>query len=505
MMSIRRKLTISLMVSIAAAFTTAGAVVHTSVKDALVEQFDEILVARSVALASLFEFESPTLEFNFEESMMPAFQGGPEPEYFALWRFDGVALMRSESLGESELPYRSGPPDAPEYWDLVLADGRAGRAIGTTFPIIDSDGQDGNTEDETEDDDDEVQVAQGSHTLVTVVVARSREGLDTQLAALTTGLLIAAGFALLLVWLCVTWAVRGGLTPLRELSAEVEQIDASSLSKRVGNNGVPAELKPVATRLNELLKRLESSFAKEKRMTAAMAHELRTPIAELRSASDVARRWPDDDEMVDEVLATAGDVAIRMSRSVDAVMRYCRLEAGQDLPELEMVRLEPLLDELWRPLERLAEERGIRFHNDVTAEAVVLSDRALLELILGNLLGNASQFATGARVTAISANDDASVILSITNETDQLTRDDLEHLMEPFWRKDGARTDGHHSGLGLTLVSSVARLLGITARFELHNSQFIASLQFTSAHEPPRRARSNGHQSHPAQGKITSP
>jgi two-component system sensor histidine kinase QseC len=342
-------------------------------------------------------------------------------------------------------------------------------------------------EDEEEGDPPPGDTAGALH--VAIVVARSRVELDSMLAALATGTLAAAGAALVLLGLGGWWSIHRGLAPLGRLGREVERVEAASLSTRLATDGIPAELGPFVTKLNELFERLEASFAKERRMTSAMAHELRTPIAELRSASDVARRWPDDDALVDEAVAAAADVAVRMSRAVDAVMRYCRLESGQAVLETETVYLRAQVEEAWRRSEPAALHRGLAFRNEVPDDLAVRSDGGLLALVFGNLLDNAASFASGGTIVARAQTGADSITVSVSNRADQLEFADLARVSEPFWRKDAARTDGMHSGLGLTLVTSVLRVLGGEARFDLVGGRFVASIRIPAAPHVPENGR----------------
>ncbi len=492
MNSIRRQLTLSLLIGSVVVLGVAGVILHGSVGDALVDQFDVGMHARARALGALVEREGIYVEFNYSEETLPEYAGGDDPSYFTLWLADLPDAMTSPTLAGVAFERHSGPTDAPAFWDLDLPDGRPGRAIGIDLPVV--------LEDDDDDDDEDGEgalldsaTAAQADLHVTVLVAASREKLDEQLAALGGGLLFAGATALLLLLLGVTLAVRRGLKPIDRLAKAVAAVDATSLSTRVGSDGVPEELRAFTVTLDELFERLEASFAKERRMTAAMAHELRTPIAELRTASDVARTWPDDDAMVDEVVATAGDVAQRMGDSIESLMRYCRLEAGQARPEIEDVALHALLDECWKPYAELADERGVRFLNEVGADAVVASDRGLLGVVFGNLLHNAASFASGGVIVAAVDQEHRSVTVVVANHSDDLEAGDLEHISEPFWRKDHARSDGRHSGLGLTLVSSIAAVLGHRASFKLEDGCFSVSIRFDPAAPAVPEPSENGH------------
>lgn len=481
MSSLRRQLTLSLLGGSAVLLGAAGWLLYWAVSSTLSIEFDHALQARADALAALLEADEGRIEFEYSDDAMPAYAGGPDPEGFMLWFADGSEATRSASLdGAPALERRLGSRDQPEIWDLVLADGRAGRALGLDVPVY------------PDEMPDELDPATLEH--VGIVVTRSREPLDARLANVRDGLFVAALVALLLVAWGVTFSVRRGLAPVRRLGAEVSALDAASLGSRRLGQDLPEELLPFATRLDELFDRLQASFEKQRRMTAAMAHELRTPIAELRSASDVVERWPDDAEVHGDLRETARDVALRMGGAVDAVMKYCRLESGEERALPEAVTLAPLVAALWAPHEKQAAARGLVFRNAIPPDASVDTDRELLALVLGNLLHNAASFASEGELLVDAAVQGGVTVLRVSNATDDLRAEDLEHLAEPFWRKDSARSSGQHSGLGLALVSSISEVLGRPARFTLEGGRFVVALGLEPADEAlPAR---NGHRGH---------
>ena len=274
--------------------------------------FDETSLYKARHLGSLLEFTGKRIDLDDGAVAIPEFKAGPEPEYFELYSDNVDQGYRSASLGQTDLPRRGGSPDSPQVWNLDLPDGRKGRALGVQLVV------------QASDDDEDLDVPRDElpeSPGVTVVVARSRERLDKLLGKLTFGLVASGAAALALMIWGVRLGVARGLRPLEKLGEEVAEVDASSLSKRVGSSDVPRELAPLADKVNELLGRIETAFARQRRMTAAMAHELRTPIAELRTSADVARRWPEDEPLAREVVDTASDVALRMSDAVEAVMR----------------------------------------------------------------------------------------------------------------------------------------------------------------------------------------
>ncbi|MBI4880024.1 MAG: sensor histidine kinase N-terminal domain-containing protein [Planctomycetes bacterium] len=282
MKSIRRSLLVSILSGIVVSGLVCGGVLYQRMKGTLVSQFDSVLAAKVRALASMLDVDDGWLEFNYAADLMPEFEGGSDPEYFQISFADGRLLRKSATLGAAELPLCYGNVGAAELFDLVLPDGRAGRAIGVIAPV------------DLESDDDapvtrEEAAGERFDVHVVLVAARARAELDGALGALRDALWLAGTVLALLAGAVVLAGVRRGLRPLAALGQEVASIEAGSLSRRVSRRGLPLELDGMAAKLNELLARLEQAFQRERRVTGNIAHELRGPIAELRSARSKPR------------------------------------------------------------------------------------------------------------------------------------------------------------------------------------------------------------------------
>jgi signal transduction histidine kinase len=312
------------------------------------------------------------------------------------------------------------------------------------------------------------------------VLARGTEPIGRVLEVLGWGLacagaVMAAGAA------AAVWAAVGrGLRPLRGVAEQAGRIDAASLSARFGAD-VPAELRPIVGTLNELLARLEAAFARERRFTAAAAHELRTPIAELRAMAEVALRWPDEkpQQGMAEVLA----VAKNMEALATSLLALSRCESGLERAGREPVDLDATVRRAWDAVARRAAERGVSLTVRGAGEtSVVLADAAMVEAIARNLLENAAAYApAGAEIDCRVGGG----CLAVTNPQEGLSAADLANLFEPFWRKDTARATsdgGAHAGLGLSLVKAYAASMGARVRAELTaENAFRVTLTFAAA------------------------
>ena len=299
-----------------------------------------------------------------------------------------------------------------------------------------------------------------------IVVARDLAEADVRLNAMLigiggAGLLMVGGMALLL-----KLALRDGLKPLDALAAAVSAVDPSSLHARFSTGHEPLELKPIVSHLDRLMDRLEMGFLRERRFGADLAHELRTPIAEMRTKLDLAAKWPE--ERNDELFSAAREINGRMERVVETMLQLASLEGKGDRIPMETVRLAPIVVETWTPLRELAEERQLETEIHCGGDASVEGDLELWKHILSNLFSNAVTYAPAGGFVRLDVHNDG---LSISNTVGDLGSENPAQLFERFWRADGSRSDGRHSGLGLSLVQACAHDMGFQATASLENHE----------------------------------
>lgn len=450
MTSIRRQLTRELLGAVLLLLGGGLAALYLAARDSVRDQFDLALQAKARAISTLTFQEGDSVRVAFNDRFMHGFELRKPRDFFQLWDADDREIARSESLSAGrELPKRIGSLQRPAIWNFTLPHGRPGRAVGFAF-VAKSMGP-GNHESGRE---------------LKLVVASDREELDETLWQL---LGLCAGVSALLVgatlWL-IPRVLRRGLQPLEYLGERATHIDADSLATRFAVEQLPAELQPIGRRLNDLLGRLEQSFERERRFSADLAHELRTPLAELRSMAECALKWPESrDPGADrDTLA----IAQQMERIVTHILALARGEQGQLAVTLEAVPIEALIEATWPPFAARAAERQLKVSFDVTPVELV-ADPALLRAILNNLFENAVDYASAGGEVRISVKQQADeVIISVANTVENLAPDDLPKLFDRFWRKESARSGGLHLGLGLSLSRSFAQAMGwtLTAGFD---------------------------------------
>lgn len=454
MSSIRRRLTVGLLAGLIAILAAGGSVFYFSVRSILHSEFDAALRMRAQALAGLVKWDGGSVEFEFADEHMPSFDRKDGSEFFQIWlgpaATDNESIERSGSLGSADLPARAGSMDSPEFWDITLPNRRAGRAVGVRFM----------PERESADLESPM-YAKHKYADVTLVVAKDRTELNAALR--TIGLTLAGTGAAVVVFtiLIVGLAVRLGLRPLDDLGARVSAINAQSLSQRFPVESLPAEIQPVCVRLNGLLARLEESFQRERRFGANIAHELRTPIAELRAMAEVALKYPEPGQAA-RAFQDALDIAVQMEQRVTALLLLIRGQSGTMTVRRETVRPAELIEEIWRTLKPDAEAKRLAVSMEWSPVNVIETDPDLFRTLARNLLANAVEHSPeGGRVAIQVSPDGDGCQLRVENTCEPLSRDDLPRIFEPFWRKDSARSNAAHSGLGLTLAADCAGLLSM--------------------------------------------
>jgi two-component system sensor histidine kinase QseC len=423
------------------------------IRAVLTHQFDAALAAKARALSSLASLQ-PNGEVDLElpQRPLPNARVAAPFEFFEVWH-DGKVITRSPDLGNKDLP-RVTTVDEPLFSDTQLPDGRPGRVVTLRFvPNLDPE----SAEDAVRR---KMLVAEAADMNVVAAVAQDRSELDKVLAILLSALLAASLLVIAGTLFVVTIVVRQGLRPLQNVARDAAKIDVQSLAFRFSLEGLPGELQPICQRLNETLDRLQEAFTRERRFSADVAHELRTPIAELRALADVATKWDGDREASLAYFRDTGEIARQMERIVTKLLSLARCQAGAMAVARESVDVADIVRQAWRSCEPIAVRRNLKPQFNLPAEMVEQTDRNLLETIAGNLLTNAAEYAIcGGSVICTAKRSGSQWTIIVINDTDALSKDDLAHLFEPFWRKDAARTDGSHCGLGLTLVEAYVKLL----------------------------------------------
>ena len=255
---------------------------------------------------------------------------------------------------------------------------------------------------------------------------------------------------------------RSALSPVEELRRHAERITRSHLSERVP---LPpgGELRDLACTFNEMLDRIEQGVEDLRHMAADAAHELRTPLANLRAEVESSIQEGRTPEERHRALASVGEEVARMTRIVSDLYTLAQLDSRRHVLERRRVELRPILEEARDTWEPAARERAIEITLD-GGDAAVQGDAAALHRIFMNLVENAVKYnREGGRILLNVDHRDGLARVLVTDTGPGIPTEDLPKLFRRFYRADPARSrDSGGTGLGLALVKSYVDALGGT-------------------------------------------
>ncbi len=461
MRSIRTSLMVGAVATTVGMLALASVAVYRGAKTTLVRQFDEALADDARVIASTVRTSGDAIELEFDDVDIREFTPPDGHGYLQLSIVGGSVLYRSPNLGESELP----GADAIELNHPVFRWIRVGKAarvrtVDLCFvPWVDDEGYEevGPPLPRTADPPTIHLVAALEPVEVPAFLARLR-ALFLAVGALTG--LIAAGV--------IAGVIRASLRPLNDLAGEIARLSDDDLSSRVRVRATPREMEPVVDQLNQLLVRLESAFQRERTFSADIAHELRTPLAGLRSTIEVALSRPRREADYKETMTELLEIIRKVQAMVETLLYLGRLEAGQVEIEPSAVDLGEVAAASWKPLVETAEARRLAVKWILARDVTVVTDPILLEVAIRNLLENAVIYADeGGYVRVEVVQEGSRGVLRVVNSGSTVSQENVGDLLRRFTRADLSRkATGGHSGLGLALVSKIAAVLRYSMRIE---------------------------------------
>jgi signal transduction histidine kinase len=304
------------------------------------------------------------------------------------------------------------------------------------------------------DDDSFVIVARGTIGLddesLVVAVANPvhvEEGTISRIVGVGVG---AGVLVLAIMTVLINWAVGMALTPVERMRSQLASIDGRTMGDRVAVPATGDELTDLGDTMNRMLERLEAAYAAQKSFVSDASHELRSPLATIRAAVDLANADPTG-RVWRETRGTLRAEILRLQSLVDDLLTLSRVDAGA----LPLRRRDCDLDDLVvDAVRRLQGESELDV--DVAVEPVqALADPDRLAQVMRNLLDNAARHAT-SRVKVTLARSDATAIITVDNDGPPVPEEKRATVFERFVRLDETRDrDSGGSGLGLAIVADL--------------------------------------------------
>jgi two-component system heavy metal sensor histidine kinase CusS len=298
----------------------------------------------------------------------------------------------------------------------------------------------------------------------TIQVAQDRssdEQLERKFGILLGVVLAGSILASAIIAITVT---KHGLRPLGEMTRSLERIGPAHLNERVAPAGWPRELQPLAGTFDAMLARLEDSFKRLSQFSADLAHELRTPIANIMGEGQVAltrERTPGEyREVIESTIAECE----RLSGIVDNLLFVARADAARESIERKPIDARAAVEKIAAFYRTIAEDRNVAIH--CSGEGEIYADPVLFERAVSNLVDNALRFTPEGGTIQISIIARAAHSeVTVSDNGCGITSEHLPRVFDRFYRVDPSRSsDG--TGLGLALVKSILDLHGGSARIE---------------------------------------
>jgi two-component system heavy metal sensor histidine kinase CusS len=252
------------------------------------------------------------------------------------------------------------------------------------------------------------------------------------------------------------WIVaRRGLAPLRAMREQAQVVTAQQLSQRLPVESVPQELAELAQSLNDMLARLEEAFRRLSDFSSDIAHELRTPVSNLMTQTQVALSRARDADGYRAILESNAEEFEHMARMISDMLLLAKAENGLVVPSRETLQVASEVRALFDYYDAVAEEKGLRL--TLEGDAAVSADRLMLRRALGNLLSNAVRHArTGSTVRVQISVSAEQVLIAMENQGDTIAQEFLERVFDRFFRVDPSRQRASEgTGLGLAITRSI--------------------------------------------------
>ena len=422
--TIKKRLLLLISMPILMLSVGIGAIALSSVYEEIAEVYDAQLVHSAKVLLQLVEKEVQDQEYREIEL------GAERPELFhqyeknitfRIWKHSHLITQshQAESFGKFQVPpgFSNQDFDSEKWRFFVFADDRTG---------------------------------------ITIEVAE-KEGVRTELiykilAALFIPLSLFIPLFLLIIWFGVSRSLR----PVILLSQSVDKRDINDLSI-IEESDAPEEIHPLIRALNRLLARIQESFDRERQFTDNAAHELRTPLAAMKTQAQVLLKKAADMPECQEGLNNLHSSINRATHLVDQLLSFARLQSHKI--EKTDVDLSAVVNEVLQDLSVLALNDNKKLEANIDDHELVRGNKEALSILVRNLVDNALKYTpAGGRINVLVFHDDGNAVFEVSDTGKGISDNEKEKVFNRFYRSN--KSEGHGSGLGLSIAKWICDIHG---------------------------------------------
>jgi len=267
---------------------------------------------------------------------------------------------------------------------------------------------------------------------------------------------------ILILYFIMTFVASKAIAPIQQLIFSASQINYANISSRLPLPENEDEIHQLATTINALLNRLETSFYQQKQFTSDASHEMQTPLAAIKGIIEVLLRKPRTAERYEEKMQEVLVQTNRLSSLYDQLLQLARLESSVLVAKKELVLLERTIKKVVKTHDKLIVNNGIAMFSSVPTDVVIQADVLLLEIILDNLISNAIKY-NKTNGVLIFTWETATKTLSIIDEGIGIDSNQLPLLFNRFFRADDSRCSQiPGNGLGLSIAKRLCDVQNIS-------------------------------------------
>jgi signal transduction histidine kinase len=434
-LSIRARLTAAFAVAMVLVLAAAGLFVYLQLRADLDEGVDASLVSRADAVAASVAGSGGA---GLDDAAAGALED-PEENLAQVLGADGSVV--EEAGGASEPALTPGEVDEAATAPLIVE--RSVPGIEGTARVLARPLEDASSSGEV------------------LAIGQSLEDRDETLSGLVTSFAIGGPVAVALASLIGYLLAAAGLRPVEAIRRRACEVSLGRGEERLPVPAAHDEVRRLGETLNEMLDRLRGSFERERRFVADASHELRTPVAVLKTELEGALRAGGHRPEVREALVAAVEECDHLAQLADDLLVVARAAEGGLPVRAEELRAQAVLEGVRRRFADRAEGRGRRIEVDAPDDLTLQADPQRMRQALGNLVDNALRYGEG-EVTLSARAVDGAVAIDVADQGPGFDRDIASRAFERFTRGDSARTRGG-SGLGMAIVHAVVEAHGGSA------------------------------------------
>lgn len=293
---------------------------------------------------------------------------------------------------------------------------------------------------------------------IQVALARTATDRQSLLESYRVDIWLAAAVGALLVGALGYAVASRGLRPVESLGRQTSRIEAHNLNARLDARGGPVELRELATSVNRMLDRLERAFVRLSQFSSDLAHDMRTPLANVISSSQITLSRARTTDEYEALIESNIEECERLQRMIENMLFLARTDNARQHLKTAELDAGSELRRLASYFHALADEAGV--HIDVHGEAPVVADATLFRRAVSNLASNALEHAQAASTIELAVSTQGSyAVVEVTNRGVAIPPEQVERIFERFYRIDSSRHGAaRNAGLGLAIVKSIMEL-----------------------------------------------